>query len=120
MKKYKPVRRTHRESIFCGRIMRALKDMGRDPVRVESSISPGLPDINIASGAWIEIKTESAISPAQRLWAERRTKAGGNVYVICKISTGVQLYRWVLYENEVHFARLMFGYGIKGILEAII
>lgn len=89
-----------------GRVRPVLR--GWDPVRVENSAEKGTPDVNYVNG-WIELKWErkqprnpdrlfviAHYSQEQRTWAIRRHRAGGNVFLLLKISQ-----EWLLLKGEV-------------------
>lgn len=80
------------------RVMAILKRRGQHPVRIESSCTPGCPDINCVWG-WIELKYRKSynnrgypshedIRPAQFAFLLARTKANGNVGVLIHVSNG--------------------------------
>jgi hypothetical protein len=82
-----------------------------DPVRVENPIYPGTPDVNLAIGSWIELKTIEAwnppgrvtvirhFTPQQRVWLYRRWKfAPGTTHLILEVRTP-QL--WLLFDGDV-------------------
>jgi hypothetical protein len=85
------------EANLWGRVRKALKSL--DPVRVENPVEPGTPDVNLSSGAWIElkytrkapkrkdtiVKLDHEYQQNQKTWAERRIHAGGVVFVFVKI-----------------------------------
>ena len=74
-----------------------------DLQRVESPITPGLPDVNYCSGqgveGWIELKSGDAparaatpvfksqhgVSPAQVEWLVRRRRLGGRAWLLAKV-----------------------------------
>ena len=79
-----------------------------DPVRIESPITPGNPDVNYTLG-WIELKymprwpikggplRVDHYTPEQRKWALRRKKAGGRVYLLLKVGRD----EWLLFDGAV-------------------
>ena len=82
-----------------------------DPVRVENPIHPGTPDVNLAIGHWIELKTierwkaSNAITPIkhftpqQRVWLYRRWKyAPGTTYLLLEVRSDRQ---WLLFDGDV-------------------
>lgn len=94
------------EQSMWGVVRKALK--GMDPVRIENRCELGTPDVNIATGDWIELKIaelpkrEETIvrvehyTTEQRTWAIRRHHAGGRVWMLIKIRTS-----WLLIKGEV-------------------
>lgn len=93
------------EQSMWSRVRKALK--GLDPIRIENRCEKGTPDVNISSGAWIELKIATApkkegvlwiehYTQHQRVWAIRRNSAGGKVFLLLKISN-----LWVLLKGEV-------------------
>jgi len=76
-----------------------------DPVRVENPIHPGTPDVNLADGRWIELKSVAAwprrdqsalrirhFTPQQRVWLYRRWKyAPGSTLLLLEVRS-VQQY----------------------------
>jgi hypothetical protein len=79
-------------------LCRLLKPL--NPVRVENALTTvGLPDINISSG-WLECKNLKSypkrettpvrlhhpFTPEQKRWAEKRTAAGGKVWLVVKVA----------------------------------
>jgi hypothetical protein len=83
-----------------------------DPVRVENPIHPGTPDVNLSTGAWIELKsvacwpvrTEAPFrighyTPQQRVWLFRRWKyAPGTTYLLLEVRADRQ---WLLFDGNV-------------------
>jgi len=83
-----------------------------DPVRVENPIYPGTPDVNLANGFWLEIKTIEAwpfhdsthvsirhYTPQQRVWLYRRWKyAPGTTHLLLEIRDAKQ---WLLFDGDV-------------------
>lgn len=80
-------------------LCRLLKPL--DPIRIENALTtPGIGDINISSG-WIEAKNLKAYpkrestpvrlhhpyTDDQKLWAQRRTAAGGKVWLVVKVAS---------------------------------
>ena len=85
----------------------ALKPL--DPIRVENRVLAGTPDVNLAGGAWIELKyvkrkpkNEEKIfviphyTPQQRLFSKRRERAKGKTFVLIKIAN-----EWILLQGGV-------------------
>ncbi len=90
-----------------GRVRKALRNL--DPVRVENRVEKGTPDVNLSLGDWVElkwqrklpkrggvIKLDHDMTPEQRVWAIRRSRAGGKVWLLLKISN-----EWMLFKGEV-------------------
>lgn len=86
-------------------VRKALREF--DPVRIENRCELGTPDVNISLGDWIELKIAEPpkrggplridhYSIEQRVWAIRRHKAGGKVWVLLKVRT-----EWLLLKGEV-------------------
>jgi len=84
---------------------------GLDPVRVENPIHPGTPDLNLATGAWIELKAMSAwprraaavlriphYTPQQRVWLYRRWHFGGSSWLLLHVREGDA---WLLFAGDV-------------------
>lgn len=83
-----------------------------DPVRVENPIHPGTPDVNLCTGAWIELKciagwpardtTKVRIShytPQQRVFLYRRWKfAPGSTFLLLEVCAEQQ---WLLFDGDV-------------------
>lgn len=81
-----------------------------DPVRVENPIYPGTPDVNLATGSWIELKTIEAwrprgvttirhFTPQQRVWLYRRWKfAPGTTHLLLEVRA---LRLWLLFDGDV-------------------
>ena len=67
-----------------------------DPVRIESHMAAGVPDVNYTEG-WIELKYAARWPPrggplrldhfttAQRSWLRRREAAGGRAFLLLKV-----------------------------------
>jgi hypothetical protein len=79
------------------RVMAVLREAGLDPVAVESTTGPGVPDVNHVRG-WLELKRvakypKSDFDPIpvkhftekQRAWILRRIAAGGRVDVLLQV-----------------------------------
>lgn len=79
------------------RVCQALKPY-MHPVPVENSCRPGTPDVSITTGwielkwmkAWPKIKPDDPVlldhyTPQQRLWAQQRHRAGGNVWLLLQV-----------------------------------
>lgn len=88
-----------------GRVCRALRDL--HAIAVENHSYPGTPDVNYCEG-WIELKwlrhwpshehdivTIPHYTQQQRIWIISRWRAGGEVYILLKIST-----EWLLFTGE--------------------
>ena len=83
-----------------------------DPVRVENPIHPGTPDVNLATGSWIELKTLAYVpspnsrklciphfTPQQRVWLYRRWKfAPGTTHLLLEVRADRQ---WLLFDGDV-------------------
>lgn len=81
---------------------------GLDPVRIESPMTAGVPDVNYRDG-WIELKYEERwpvrggplklkrYTKEQRTWATRRAAAGGRVFLLLKVGE----HEWLLFRGEV-------------------
>lgn len=91
------------EGTMWGRVRTALK--GLDPIRVENRVELGTPDVNLATGCWIELKWQRKapkrggilrlnhdMTQEQRVWAIRRHHAGGKVFLLLKVSN-----EWLLF-----------------------
>jgi hypothetical protein len=65
---------------------------------VENPILPGTPDVNVSTGAWIELKSMERWpkmphtvlriehwTPQQRVWHIRRSRVGGETYVLLEL-----------------------------------
>ncbi len=89
------------------RIHKAIKSY--DPIRIENRCEKGTPDVNISTGAWIELKWQRKapkrnivlkldhdMTLEQRIWAIRRHRAGGKSYVLLKIAQ-----EWLLFEGYI-------------------
>lgn len=79
-------------------------------VSVENPVCPGTPDVNYGGDGtegWLELKSIDAwpansttalriehYSPQQRVWHVRRSRVGGNVYVLVKVASD-----WFLLEG---------------------
>lgn len=83
-----------------------------DPVRIESPMSPGVPDVNYTYG-WIELKYLEAwpVRPAtpvkidhftqqQRVWLTRRCRMGGLAFLLLKVGKGKNA-EWLLFNGRV-------------------
>lgn len=81
---------------------------GLDPVRIESPITPGVPDVNWAKG-WIELKYADRwparggplridhFTTEQRAWLTKRNAAGGNAKLLLKVG----LHEWLLFNGTI-------------------
>lgn len=88
------------------RVCRALKPL--HPVCVENGIGLGTPDVNLSTGAWLELKSVEAwpegeqiplriphYSQDQRVWAILRSRAfQGEVYLLLKVGDD-----WLLFDG---------------------
>ena len=79
----KSLKLSTKESTFSRWVVKVLREAGWFVQRIESPVSPGLPDIlAIREGylVWIELKVHpNTLSPAQKSWHETFLKMGGNV-----------------------------------------
>lgn len=80
-----------KESTFWNYIKKHFDKLGVLYDRIEPVSKPGIPDVNaIYKGKeiWIELKSESGlqinIKPWQTKWAQRRSAAGSNCYLLVK------------------------------------
>jgi len=94
------------EQQFVRTLMRNLRESGWDAQRIEDKYSTGIPDINACKRGeevWLEAKvfrwparktslTRMAIRDDQLQWARRRTKAGGQVFLVAKELRTKQVY----------------------------
>lgn len=81
---------------------------GLDPVRIESPITPGIPDVNVTPG-WIELKFAERWPPRggplrvdhftkeQRTFLVRRRRAGGKAWLLLKVGES----EWLLFDGTV-------------------
>jgi hypothetical protein len=82
-----------------------LTRLGWDPISVENRVHVGTPDVNYIHG-WLELKWlrawpkrfETVVriehwTPEQKLWIERRWRAGGQVHVLLQCRRD-----WLLFE----------------------
>lgn len=77
-----------------------------DPVRIESPITPGIPDVNYSQG-WIELKYVERWPPRggplridhftkeQRGFLVKRRKAGGRAFLLLKVGKD----EWLLFDG---------------------
>jgi len=86
------------------RVCRDLKPF-MHPIPVENSCWPGTPDLSITTG-WIELKWMKAwpkiaadapvlidhYTPQQRIWAQQRHRAGGNVWLMLQVKNEFLLF----------------------------
>lgn len=81
-----------------------------DPVRVENPVGPGTPDVNLVTGAFIELKAierfpvrASTIvriqtyTAQQRVWLLRRWRAGGGAWLALYVAS---CRLWFLFDGE--------------------
>jgi hypothetical protein len=99
-----------------------LNAYGLDPVRVENPVHPGTPDVNLASGAWLELKALERFperpaalvriphfTPQQRVWLLRRWRAGGGAWLALYIATRRA---WFVFDGATaaeHVGRVSYG-----------
>ena len=82
------------------------------PTRIESPMSPGVPDVNYTYG-WIELKylERWPVRPTtpvriehftkqQRVWLTRRVVAGGRAFLLLKVGMGSDS-EWLLFNGRV-------------------
>lgn len=99
------------ESVLWRKLRPVLVAARLDPVRVENPIYPGTPDVNLASGHWIELKYLAQVpspgrdlrlphfTPQQRVWLYRRWKyAPGTTFLLLEIRAERQ---WLLFDGDV-------------------
>ena len=92
------------EGSLWSRVRKALKHL--DPVRIENRLEKGTPDVNLATGEWLELKWQRKapkrggilkldhdMTLEQRIWAIRRHHAGGKVYLLLKIGNEYLLFK---------------------------
>ena len=100
-----------RESIQWQKLRPFLVTAKLDPVRVENPICPGTPDVNLASGDWIELKTIEDwpraglqvriphFTPQQRVWLYKRWRAApGTTHLVLEVRAAKQ---WLLFDGDV-------------------
>ena len=80
-----------------------------DPVRIESPIVPGIPDVNYSQG-WIELKYAECwpvrggrlridhFTTEQKNFLRRRHTAGGNAFLLLKVGLGSKA-EWFLFDG---------------------
>ena len=81
-----------------------------DPIRVENAVHPGTPDLNLATGVWIELKAIAGwparqqtlvrltkYTPQQRVWLLRRWRAGGGAWLALYVAS---CRLWYLFDGE--------------------
>jgi hypothetical protein len=100
------------ESIFWRKVRPILIAAKLDPVRVENPIHPGTPDVNLANGNWIELKSIECwpvrastclrighYTNQQRVWLYRRWKyAPGSTFLLLEVRSVRQ---WLLFDGDV-------------------
>lgn len=100
------------ESIMWRTLRPVLQAARLDPVRVENPIYPGTPDVNLATGHWIELKCLAAwparastrvriphYTPQQRVWLYRRWKfAPGSTLLLLEVRAAEQ---WLLFDGDI-------------------
>lgn len=79
-----------------------------DPVRIESPMESGVPDVNLTVG-WMELKYAARWPPKggplrldhytqeQKTWATRRIAAGGRVFLLLKVGRE----EWLLFDGRI-------------------
>jgi hypothetical protein len=99
-----------------GRVRRAIRHL--DPVRVENRVEAGTPDVWYSEGAlelkWMRIapkrggivKLDHDYTLEQRVWAIRRDKAGGKVYVLLKIGSEYLLFKGIVAAECLGYSTL--------------
>lgn len=97
------------ERSMWNRLRPVLARAGLDPVRIETAVSQGIPDVNITAG-WIELKWAAGwpkrggplpvphFTAFQRAWLTRRCSAGGNALLLLQIEDGDE---WLLFWGAV-------------------
>lgn len=91
------------EQTMRGRVVEALRPL--DAVSIENGVGVGTPDVNYAEG-WIELKWVRSwpkrpdtpvvlehFTREQRRWIDRRSRAGGKVFVLLKVGRDWFLFR---------------------------
>ena len=100
------------ESAFWRKVRPHLFAAKLDPIRVENPIHPGMADVNLATGAWIELKSIPAwpvrvtspvaiphFTPQQRVFLYRRWKfAPGSTYLLLEVRSVRQV---LLFDGDV-------------------
>jgi len=86
-----------------------LRCKGTHAIRVENSVGPGTPDVNICLDGrevWVELKhvhewparqdtlVDIGLRPDQVTWLGRRGRAGGNVWILVQVGTDYLLFWW--------------------------
>jgi len=113
--------RDNREQRMWKAIRPILKAARLDPVRIESPISVGVPDVSIAPG-WIELKAVERwpvrdgplrvdhFTAGQRAWHIRRNQCGGGSWVLLRVGDGSTA-EWLLFHGST--AAKWLGYSTK-------
>ena len=100
------------ESAFWRKMRPILFAARLDPVRVENPIHPGTPDVNLATGHWLELKSIPGwpvrentplridhFTPQQRVWLYRRwIAAPGSTFLLLEVRA---LRQWLLFDGDV-------------------
>jgi len=100
-----------REAAMWKRLRPCLQAARLDPVRVENPIHPGTPDVNLVTGAWLELKSIESFpqrastivriphfTPQQRVWLLRRWLSGGATYLVLQV---VEPDFWYVFDGYV-------------------
>jgi len=89
------------------KVVGALRSL--DAISVENPVGPGTPDVNFIEG-WVELKwlrawpkrpetpvtLDHPLTPEQRAWHKRRSKRGGNTWVMLQCGR-----EWLLFKGIV-------------------
>lgn len=100
------------ESLMWKRVRPILAMAKLDPVRVENPIHPGTPDVNLADGRWIELKSVPSwpkrvdrvlrirhFTPQQRVWLYRRWKyAPGTTFLLLEVRS---IQQYLVFDGDV-------------------
>jgi hypothetical protein len=99
------------ESVMWRKVRPFLVAAKLDPVRVENPIYPGTPDVNLATGDWVELKYLAALprpgcllriphfTNEQKVWLYRRWRyAPGSTFLLLEIRAEHQ---WLLFDGDV-------------------
>jgi hypothetical protein len=102
----------HNESAMWQKVRPFLVAAKLDPIRVENPIHPGTPDVNLCTGAWIELKCiprwpvrdTTAVriqhyTPQQRVFLYKRWRAApGSTFLLLEVRAVGQ---WLLFDGDV-------------------